>query len=89
MMERITTSKADLINGGIVKIGFDRIEDALAAVAAGEVGVVLDEKTRESFKSQNWFDIANISTASHPRCRSGTGGLCCGPPRARSEQQGT
>jgi 3,4-dihydroxy 2-butanone 4-phosphate synthase / GTP cyclohydrolase II len=40
--------QSSVINGGIVKIGFDRIEDSLSAVAAGEAIVVLDDKTREN-----------------------------------------
>jgi len=36
------------VNPNIIEIGFDRIEDACAAIAAGEMVVVLDDKSREN-----------------------------------------
>lgn len=48
MSQEVSTSTATKINGAPVEIELDSIEEALAAIAAGECVVVVDDLDREN-----------------------------------------
>lgn len=66
------------MDANVVSIGFDHIADAIAAISAGEMVIVLDDKTRE-----NEGDLVIAAAFATPEAlafivRHGTGIVCVG-----------